>query len=59
MHDVVVLHPLSDFSEQDVVPYVVEISAQVYVHDSREAAQYRTGDAIYRLMGAPLGAVPV
>jgi len=58
VHDLVVLQPLGDFFEQDVVTDVVKISAQVYVHDPRESAQYRAGDAIYRLMALRLGRYP-
>ena len=59
MHDFVVLHSPADFCQHDVVPDVIEVSAQVYVYNTRQTPKEPGGDSVHRLMGTAPGTIPV
>src|SRR5271156_2523147 len=57
VHHVRIVHALSDFRQQPIVPDIVEIAAQVDVYDARLALNDRSRHTVYRFMSCPLGTV--
>ena len=59
MHDLIILHPPGHFLQQEVMPYVVKISAQVYVDYSCKSMQYPSRHPVYCLMCVTFESVPI
>ena len=57
VHHVRIVHALSDFRQQPIVPDIVEIAAQVDVYDACLVLNDRSRHTVYRFMSCPLGTV--
>src|SRR4030042_526852 len=59
MHDFVILPPSDNFLQQEMMSYVVEVSAQIYIHYSRHPMQYPDRHSVDCLMCMPFRSVAV
>src|SRR5208283_293430 len=57
MHDVGIVHALTYFRQQPIVPDIVEVAAQVDVYHACLLLNDRSRHTVYRFMGCPLWTV--
>src|SRR5581483_2984120 len=59
MHHLFIIHPLSNFREQHIVPHVIEITLQVNVNDACLPSHNTLGHSADRFMRCPLSTVAI